>query len=700
MSSLDWIPMKARRLMAGLVVTGLAVGAEMSNIGLPLDDALDRMLYDTRLRMQPAKPNNRVLIVDIDERSLAEQGAWPWPRERIARLTDIVANEGSARAVGLDLVFAEPHPREDDHLIRVLQSAPVAIGYYFSSELGAVPIGQLPQPAFSASVLQNAGQFATNWNGYGANTAAIARAARASGFFNPVVDRDGVVRSLPLLAQYRGELYESLAVSVLRLSFGNQPVTLHTDGARNQTLGFGIGGQQARVPISIGTTALVPYQGKGGPGESRFRYVSATDVLKGRVEPRLFRERVVLIGTTAPGLAEPRMTPMSDRVPSLEIHASLVAGALEGTLRSEPSNAYALELVLITLVGVGAALAMASAGVGGVIGVTALGVSVLIAWNAVAYTHFRWVLPLACGLLTLFGIALVNLVASYLIEGRARRAVIGLFGQYVAPQLVERITDNPHHFPLDSQDKELTILFADIRGFTRMAEGMSPQQLRDFLNRFLTTMTEVIHAHDGTVDKYIGDAVMAFWGAPIDDPHHADRAVAAAIAMQEAVARLSDEFQSIGLPPISVGIGINTGVVRVGDMGSRLRRSYTVIGDAVNLAARLEGLSKRYSVPIVIGDATRLAVRSIALQFVVRTAVAGRSEEVGIWTPVALESHAYAHGLDAVSDDTHDAMVQGQRADHDASDMAPDTTPNITPELVRASAARTRLAHSNREPVA
>jgi adenylate cyclase len=653
------------------------------------------MLYDTRLRMQPAKPNNRVLIVDIDERSLAEQGAWPWPRERIARLTDIVANEGSARAVGLDLVFAEPHPREDDHLIRVLQSAPVAIGYYFSSELGAVPIGQLPQPAFSASVLQNAGQFATNWNGYGANTAAIARAARASGFFNPVVDRDGVVRSLPLLAQYRGELYESLAVSVLRLSFGNQPVTLHTDGARNQTLGFGIGGQQARVPISIGTTALVPYQGKGGPGESRFRYVSATDVLKGRVEPRLFRERVVLIGTTAPGLAEPRMTPMSDRVPSLEIHASLVAGALEGTLRSEPSNAYALELVLITLVGVGAALAMASAGVGGVIGVTALGVSVLIAWNAVAYTHFRWVLPLACGLLTLFGIALVNLVASYLIEGRARRAVIGLFGQYVAPHLVERITDNPHHFPLDSQDKELTILFADIRGFTRMAEGMSPQQLRDFLNRFLTTMTEVIHAHDGTVDKYIGDAVMAFWGAPIDDPHHADRAVAAAIAMQEAVARLSDEFQSIGLPPISVGIG-NTGVVRVGDMGSRLRRSYTVIGDAVNLAARLEGLSKRYSVPIVIGDATRLAVRSIALQFVAHTTVAGRLEEVGIWTPVALESHAYAHGLDAISDDTHDAMARGQRVDQ----AVPDLTPNVTPEPVRASAARAHVAHAHREPVA
>ena len=647
MSSLDWISMKARRLLAGLVVTGLAIGAEVTDVGLPLDAALDRMLYDPRLKMQPAKPNNRVLIVDIDERSLAEQGPWPWSRERIARLTEIVANEGGARAVGLDLVFAESRPREDDHLIRVLQSAPVAIGYYFSSELGAVSIGQLPQPAFSASVLQDSGHFATNWNGYGANAAPIARAARASGFFNPVVDRDGVVRSLPLLAQYRGELYESLAVSVLRVAYGNQPVTLHTNDLHHQTLGFGIGGQQARLPVSVGTTALVPFQGKAGAGDSRFRYVSATDVLKGRVEPRLFRDRVVLIGTTAPGLAEPRAAPVSETYPGIEIHASLIAGALEGGVRSTPGHAEAVEYGLISLAGGLAALAMAGAGVAGVIGVTVLGVSVLFAWNTVAYTYLGWVLPLACGLLTLFGVGLVNLVASYLIEGRARRAVIGLFGQYVAPQLVERITDNPHNYPLDSQDKELTILFADIRGFTRMAESMDPQQLRDFLNLFLTTMTEVIHAHDGTVDKYIGDAVMAFWGAPIDDPHHADRAVAAAIAMQEAVRGLNDEFEALGLPRIKVGIGINTGVVRVGDMGSRLRRSYTVIGDAVNLAARLEGLSKRFSVPIVIGDATRLAVRSIALQFVVRTDIAGRTEQVGIWTPVALDAHAYVHDVHA-----------------------------------------------------
>jgi adenylate cyclase len=234
------------------------------------------------------------------------------------------------------------------------------------------------------------------------------------------------------------------------------------------------------------------------------------------------------------------------------------------------------------------------------------------------------------------------MIAGYVSEGRSRRAVIGLFGEYVAPQLVERMANGPGHFPLESQNKELTILFADIRGFTRMAESMDPQQLRDYLNRFLTAMTEVIHAYNGTVDKYIGDAVMAFWGAPVDDPRHADHAVAAAIAMQQEVDRLNVEFAALGWPSLTVGIGINTGVVRVGDMGSRLRRAYTVIGDPVNLAARLEGLAKKFELPIVIGDATRQAVRGIALQFVAQSEVHGRTEPVGVWQPVPIDPQAYA----------------------------------------------------------
>ena len=523
-----------------------------------------------------------------------------------------------------------------------LSNEKLALGYYFSSELGAVSSGLLPQPVWPSSVLHDRKLSVTTWNGYGANVVPLQRAARSAGFFNPVVDRDGVVRSLPLLAEYKDQLYESLAVSVLRIYFGNAPLTLRADGLQADSLGFGPAGAQARIPISDNTTALVPFQGRGGAASSRFRYVSATDVLEGRVEPRLFRDRIVLVGTSAPGLTDLRATPVSEVYPGVEIHASLIAGALEGTIRTRPVEAGLISAAVIAVVGTIAAIAMAGYGVIGIAAVTALGMSTLLAWNAIAHASLGWVLPLAAGVLALMTVATMNMIAGYVSEGRSRRAVIGLFGEYVAPQLVERMANGPGHFPLESQNKELTILFADIRGFTRMAESMDPQQLRDYLNRFLTAMTEVIHAYNGTVDKYIGDAVMAFWGAPVDDPRHADHAVAAAIAMQQEVDRLNVEFAALGWPSLTVGIGINTGVVRVGDMGSRLRRAYTVIGDPVNLAARLEGLAKKFELPIVIGDATRQAVRGIALQFVAQSEVHGRTEPVGVWQPVPIDPQAYA----------------------------------------------------------
>jgi adenylate cyclase len=676
----DLLPMRVTRLVLGLGLVALAVASELDHLSLPLVETLDRYLYDTRMRLQPPKPSSRVLIVDIDERSLREQGRWPWSRQTLAKLTDTIARDGGARALAFDMVFAEPQAQQDPPLMKALTGMPVALGYYFSSELGAVSTGALPAPVWPAIVLHDRKLAVTTWNGYGANVMPLQRAARSAGFFNPVVDRDGVVRALPLLAEYKGQLYESLAVAVLRLYFGNAPLTLRADGLNADSLGFGPSGDQARIPISSGTTALVPFQGRGGAAASRFRYVSATDVLEGRVEPRLFRDRIVLVGTSAPGLTDLRATPVSEVYPGVEIHASLIAGALEGTIRTKPVEAPLISAIVIAVVGGIAAFAMASYGVVGIAAVTLLGLSTLLAWNAIAYASLAWVMPLAAGVIALVLVATMNLVAGYVTEGRSRRAVISLFGQYVAPQLVERMAFDPDNYPLESQNKELTILFADIRGFTRMAENMEPQQLRDYLNRFLTSMTEVIHAYNGTVDKYIGDAVMAFWGAPVDDPRHADHAVAAAIAMQQEVARLNREFAALGWPPLTVGIGINTGVVRVGDMGSRLRRAYTVIGDAVNLAARLEGLSKKYDLPIVIGDATRRAVRGIALQFVAQSEVHGRTEPVGVWQPVPVDPAAYAPPVEAT--------VRVPPAPVSASPQWPE--PGATPKAGKAGNTRVR----------
>ncbi|MCL4184958.1 MAG: adenylate/guanylate cyclase domain-containing protein, partial [Burkholderiaceae bacterium] len=234
-------------------------------------------------------------------------------------------------------------------------------------------------------------------------------------------------------------------------------------------------------------------------------------------------------------------------------------------------------------------------------------------------------------------------------EGRARRAMMQLFGEYVSPALVEQMARDPVNYRIaGSANCELTILFADIRGFTRIAETMEPEALREYLNTFLTGMTGIVHAHRGTVDKYMGDAVMAFWGAPVDDAAHADNAVAAALAMQAEVLRMSEALRARGLPPLAVGIGINTGIVRVGDMGSKLRRAYTVIGDAVNLASRLEGLTKQYEVPIIAGEGTVRRCRQHAFVELARATVAGRAESVRIFVPKAVVGSDADRGADTV----------------------------------------------------
>ena len=244
-----------------------------------------------------------------------------------------------------------------------------------------------------------------------------------------------------------------------------------------------------------------------------------------------------------------------------------------------------------------------------------------------------WITPVAAPMMAVVLIAILNLATGHFIESKARQAVVALFGQYVSPKLVQRMAREPSAYPIESQNKRLTILFADIRGFTRIAESMDPQVLREYLNTFLTRMTEVIHQHQGTVDKYMGDAIMAFWGAPVDDLEQEDHAVVAAIAMQDAAEELSRDFARRGLPPLVIGIGINSGTARVGDMGSQLRRAYTAIGDAVNLAARLEALTKRYGLPVLLGEMTARQVIRVELVALGEADVPGRTERVRVFCP-------------------------------------------------------------------
>ncbi|RPH63538.1 MAG: adenylate/guanylate cyclase domain-containing protein [Burkholderiales bacterium] len=623
------------RAVAGLAIVAGFAAADLGAFRIGGLAALDREIYDGRQRLRTPVLDERIVIVDVDERSLGAEGRWPWDRAKVAALTDALVTRGAAAVVGFDIVFAERQAGTDDdlRLANALADRPVVLGYYFSSDRQGRSSGALPVPLFDGEAARELAPRLTHANGFGANLEPLQRAARASGFFNPFMggglDPDGVIRALPLLAGYQGAVYESLAVAVMREYLGNASVAVRSDT-------LVLDGARARVelPISAAFTAMVPLAGRGGPAGGRFRYLSATDVLQDRVDWTLLRDRIVLVGTTAPGQTDLRATPVSEVFPGVEIHASLIAGALDAALKRRPADAPVVGALATMGVGGLLALVLPALGAVGAVLASVVGAMMLVGGNAIAYSNFGTVLPLAGSLAAVLVLGLFNLTVGWFAEGRARHAMMQLFGEYVSPTLVEQMARDPVNYRIaHSANRELSILFADIRGFTRIAETMEPEALREYINDFLTGMTEVVHAHRGTVDKYMGDAVMAFWGAPVEDPAHADHAVAAALAMQAEVRRMSEAFGARGLPPLAVGIGINTGVVRVGDMGSKLRRAYTVIGDAVNLASRLEGLTKRYEVPIIVGEGTVQRCRQHAFFELARASIAGRAESVRVFVP-------------------------------------------------------------------
>lgn len=626
---LEWL----RRPLVGLALAALASVAVIDESAIPLTGALDRALYDARLRAATAQADERVVIVDIDERSLAEQGRWPWSRSKVGELIAGISDAG-ASVVGVDVVFAEAQAErgEDAALAQRLAGRPVVLGYYFSSDRGGQASGVLPRPVAQAAHLREQGHALTSWNGYGANLEAIQQAAAGAGFFNPMVDADGVVRALPLLAEHGGNVYESLAVAVLRRHLGDASLEIRPEALR-------LAGARGNVEIALsqGTTALVPF---AGATAQRFEYVSADDVLARRVSPERFRGRIVLVGTSAPGLTDLRATPVSPVFPGVEIHATLISAALEEggvALKRRSELGSALGFAAAAALGLALSFALPLLGAVGVILASTVSLAGLWVGASIAWSNFGLVVPLAAAMLLVATLATLNLGAGYFIEGRARRAVAGLFGEYVSPALVERMMRDPRRYASPaSENRELTILFVDIRGFTRIAETMEPEALREYINTFLTAMSEVVHRYGGTVDKYIGDAVMGFWGAPMDDPQHADHAVAAALSMLDEVQRLNQAFELRGVPLIRIGVGINTGVVRVGDMGSKLRRAYTVIGDAVNLASRLEGLTKHFDVPIIVGETTMVQARSHSFSELGKAQLNGRNEPVRVYTPASL----------------------------------------------------------------
>jgi adenylate cyclase len=554
---------------------------------------------------------------------------------RVAQLvTELTQRQGVA-ALGMDVVFAEPdrnsalpvlqqlargdlhddpsfndwlaqHGAEfdqDNLLADTLARGPTVLGYYFTSDRDGRRAGRLPAPSAPLDPLPPGMLF---WDGYGANMAALMGNAQRAGFLNSDPDRDGKVRASLLVAGFDGGLYESLALATLRSGLGNPPLlTRRVNGDPAGPLQELALGRGLRAPVSARGAALVPYRGDCGPLGGSFRYIPAIDVLEGRLPANSLRGRFALLGFTAPTLMDLRVTPVNQICPGVEVQATLISGLLDGRVPVRPDYTRGYEALL--LLGIGALLAFGLPGLSAA-GALALGAATALgalALNTALFLRAGLALPLASALALIFAALVVNMTLGYFAESRNRRALASRFANYVPPELVSQIERNPDRsFDTQAREAELTVMFCDLHGFTALAENLEPLDLQARLNRLLNRLTEVIHAHGGTIDKYIGDCVMAFWGAPEPMADHARRAVEAAVELNDTLVRLSAERVARGASPVRVGIGLNTGMMYVGDMGSDLRRAYTVIGDAVNLAARLQELSRVYGVNIVASEAT------------------------------------------------------------------------------------------------
>jgi adenylate cyclase len=341
-----------------------------------------------------------------------------------------------------------------------------------------------------------------------------------------------------------------------------------------------------------------------------------------------------------------RSTPFGSIYPGVEVHANIISGILDGNFRWEPAYTSAAEMVAVG--GFGLLTSFVLPILSPIVATLAFFglLALALAVNLYMWSVQLHILPLAVTLLTLIGIYTLNMVFGYLFETRTRTHMDSLFGQYVPPDLVKEMSRDPENYSLASQKLELSVLFSDIRDFTSISEGLDAAELSDLINQYLTPMTRIVHLSKGTIDKYIGDAIMAFWGAPLRDSHHAARAVGAGIDMLNALGSLNEDFKKKGWPHISIGIGINTGPMNVGNMGSEFRQAYTVMGDAVNLGSRLEGLTKSYGVAFIVSEFTRWAAPEFFYRELDRVRVKGKAEPVTIYEPLGMKDQLKAQVID------------------------------------------------------
>jgi adenylate cyclase len=620
--------------------------------------------FDTFQRFDPRKKAVRpVTIVDIDDKSMEKLGQWPWPRTRIADLITELTRLGAV-VIAFDAVFSEPDrlnpsnaadtfrnldeatreklrllPSNDQIFADAIKASRVVLGESGLPEEIAALDKTLPVTGL-AMLGEEPQRFMFDFPGLLRNVPVLEHAAAGRGLFTIRPERDGIVRRVPMIMQAQGQTMPSLTFEMLRVATGSGTILIKSEKAGIKSVGI----RGLQIPTDNNGQLWVHYARNDAS-----IYVPAINVLEKNVAPDMIAGKLVLIGTSAVGLNDIKTTPVSRAMPGVEIHAQVLESALTGAVISQPIYGIAIEFTTALLFGL---LVIAFAPAFGPVTLVALGAvfaTGLIGTSWYFYTQHRLLVDFTYPLMSTTAIYLTLIFSSFVREQAQRKQIRGQFAQYMSPVLVAQLAQSPEKLVLGGEEREMTIMFSDVRGFTTISESYKhdPQGLTTLMNRFLTPLTNAILARKGYIDKYMGDAIMAFWNAPLDDSQHEINACEAAIDMLERIDELNkvreQEAQEGGHAhiPINVGVGLNTGIGVVGNMGSDLKFNYSVLGDSVNLASRLEGQSKEYGFPIIIGSKTAMAVKEkfaiLELDFIM---VKGKKEPEVIYAIAGREDTA------------------------------------------------------------
>jgi adenylate cyclase len=624
------------RLLYVLIVGTVIVATLALRIWDPTPVArLRSLVFDAYQRVNPRSfdPTLPIRIVDIDEESLKRVGQWPWPRTVLAELVDKLTAAGAA-IVAFDMVFPEPDrlspanalhfwpksdalaelraeveklPSNDQVLADAIGKIPSVLGFVASPQGSSIPE---TKAAFSYAG-DDPKLSAPYYPGSVVSLKELQDKAQGAGSLNWIPEHDQIIRRLPMIVNINDALYPSFAADVLRTAQGASTYIVKSSGASGERA---FGEKTGIVSMKIGEFE-VPTEANGQmwlrfTPQSKGRYLPAWKVLNGEIGADDIEGRIVLIGTSAAGLLDLRATPLEASIPGVELHAQAIEQILQGAFLQRPDFATPVELLYILVLGLLIAfLIYQMGGLGSaVLGGTAIIGVIGISWYA--FDAFGWLVDPIYPALALAAIYLAGTLLVFLRTERERNQVRHAFSHYMAPALVERLASDPSRLKLGGETRDMTLLFSDVRGFTSISEGLDAEELTRFLNTLFTPLSNIICEEQGTIDKFMGDALMAFWNAPLEDSKHPSRACRAALRMMQEMDSLNSlwrqeaEAKSRPFKEVKLGIGLNTGVCCVGNLGSDTRFDYSVIGDNVNVASRLEGQSKTYDVVTIVGEST------------------------------------------------------------------------------------------------